>query len=109
VVVDRPLGSRHPVHGFLYELNYGELPEVRAPDGGGLDAYVLGVAEPVSVFRGTIVAVLERLEEDDPKLVVVPPGAPPPADAEIEAAVAFQESGFTCRLHRDSPVPRRQA
>ena len=100
VVIDRPLGSRHPSHGFVYEVNYGELPSVQAADGEGLDAYVLGVDTPVSVFRGTVVAVIERLEEDDPKLVVVPAGAAPPSDAEIEAAVKFQERWFTHRLRR---------
>ena len=100
MVVDRPLGSTHPEHGFVYALNYGELPDVRAPDGEGLDAYVLGVDAPVSRFRGTVVAVIERLEEDDPKLVVVPPGAAAPSDAEIEAAVAFQERWFTHRVRR---------
>jgi inorganic pyrophosphatase len=100
VVVDRPLGSRHPEHGFEYPVNYGELPAVRAADGEGLDAYVLGVDSPVARFRGVVVAVIERLEEDDPKLVVVPAGAAAPSDTEIEAAVEFQERSFTCRLHR---------
>ena len=100
MVVDRPLGSRHPAHGFVYEVNYGELPDVRAADGEGLDAYVLGVDSPVERFRGTVVAVIERLEEDDPKLVVAPPGAGAPSDEEIEAAVDFQERGFTHRVRR---------
>jgi len=100
VVIDRPLGSTHPSHGFTYEVNYGELPDVRAPDGDGLDAYILGVDTPVSRFRGTVVAVIERLEEDDPKLVVAPPGTAAPCDEEIEAAVEFQERWFTHRLRR---------
>jgi hypothetical protein len=65
-----------------------------------LDAYVLGVDELVARFRGTVVAVIERLEDDDPKLVVAPQGAPSPSDAEIAAAVDFQERWFTRRLHR---------
>ena len=106
MVVDRPLGSRHPDHGFTYDVNYGELPDVRAPDGEGLDAYVLGVDEPLTRFRGTVVAVIERLEEDDPKLVLVAPGATAPSDSEIEAAVKFQERWFTHRLRRvRSPAP----
>ena len=100
VVVDRPLGTRHPRHGLVYPVNYGELPAVRAADGDGLDAYVLGLAEPVARFRGTVVAVVERLDEDDPKLVVVAPGARSPSDGEIEAAVDFQEGWFRHRLHR---------
>jgi inorganic pyrophosphatase len=102
VQVDRPLGSAHPRHGFTYPVNYGELPSVRAPDGGGLDAYVLGPAGPVSRARGVVVAVIERLEEDDPKLVVSASGEVLD-DAAIEAAVAFQEGWFSHRLHRALP------
>ena len=99
MAVDRPLGSRHPEHGFVYELNYGEVPAVRVADGEGLDVYVLGVDVPVSRARGAVVAVIERLEEDDPKLVVVASGGGAPSDAEIEAAVKFQERWFAHRLH----------
>ncbi len=31
--MDRPMGSRHPEHGFLYPLNYGYIPGTLAPDG----------------------------------------------------------------------------
>ena len=73
---------------------------MRAADGEGLDAYVLGVDRPVPRFRGVAVAVIERLEEDDPKLVVVPPGGSALTDGEIEAAVEFQERWFTHRIRR---------
>ena len=33
VVIDRLLGSEHPKHGFLYEVNYGFVPNTKAPDG----------------------------------------------------------------------------
>ena len=23
IIIDRPLGSKHPKHGFVYEVNYG--------------------------------------------------------------------------------------
>ena len=41
VKIDRPLGSRHPQHGFIYPVNYGCLPGTLAPDGELCDAYVL--------------------------------------------------------------------
>jgi inorganic pyrophosphatase len=42
--IDRPLGSRHPQHSFIYPINYGFVPpNTPAPDGDDLDAYVLGV------------------------------------------------------------------
>lgn len=50
--VDRPLSPRHPEHDFLYLLNYGYIPEIMAPDGEALDAYILGVFEPSTEFEG---------------------------------------------------------
>lgn len=56
--IDRPAGSHHPVHGFLYLLNYGYIPGVMAPDEEELDAYVLGVFEPVQSFTGVCITVV---------------------------------------------------
>jgi inorganic pyrophosphatase len=33
--IDRPLGTKHPKHGFVYEVNYGFVPNTKAPDGEG--------------------------------------------------------------------------
>jgi inorganic pyrophosphatase len=96
VVMDRPLGSRHPRHGFLYEVNYGYIPGTLAPDGAPLDAYVLGVAVPLARAEGVAIAVIHRYDDDDDKLVLVPEGVTL-SDAEIMAAVRFQERFFkTC-------------
>jgi inorganic pyrophosphatase len=40
VKIDRPLGSPHPTHGFIYPVNYGYVPDTPAPDGDDLDVYV---------------------------------------------------------------------
>ena len=45
--IDRPFGSKHPKHGFIYPLNYGFIPGTVSGDGEELDCYVLGVFEPV--------------------------------------------------------------
>jgi inorganic pyrophosphatase len=47
VEIDRPLGSKHPQHDLVYELNYGFVPGLLAPDGEFLDAYILGDAFPL--------------------------------------------------------------
>lgn len=94
VTIDRPLGSRHPVHGFFYPVNYGYLPGTLAADGEPVDAYVLGVFEPLSHFTGTCIAVIQRLDDDDDKLVVVPPGRTYTV-AQIQALTEFQERFFT--------------
>ncbi len=90
VQIDRPLGSRHPRHGFVYPVNYGCVPGVPAPDGEELDAYVLGVFEPLSRFEGRCIAVVHRTDEDDDKLVVVPEGRSY-TDDQIRALTEFQE------------------
>lgn len=99
VVIDRPLGSRHPVHGFVYPVNYGYLPGTRSGDGEPLDAYVLGPETPLAAFTGRCVAVLRRLDEADDKLIVVPGGADP-GDAWILARIQFQERWFRSELVR---------
>lgn len=90
VVIDRPLGSSHPTHNFLYEVNYGYIPSTISGDGEELDAYVLGIDEPLKVFRGRVIAVIERLDEVDDKLIVVEDGVNF-SDEEIEKLVNFQE------------------
>ena len=93
VTIDRPLGSRHPTHGFTYLLNYGFLPGTVSGDGEPLDAYVVGVFEPVDEFTGDVIAVIRRLDDDDDKLVVAPPGRPF-SDAELLVLTEFQERFF---------------
>ena len=99
VRIDRPLGSRHPRWGFLYTVNYGYLPGVIAPDGAGLDAYVLGVQEPLDEFTGRCSAIVHRLDDDDDKLVIVPDGTAL-TDDEICAQTRFQERFFESRIVR---------
>ena len=41
VIVDRPLGSKHPEHGFIYLANYGYVPNEIAPDSSNQD---IGIA-----------------------------------------------------------------
>lgn len=99
LVIDRPLGSVHPKHGFTYPINYGYVPQVLAPDGEELDAYVLGKTEPLKTFEGVCIAVIHRHDDDDDKLVVVPEGMNF-SDDEISEAVAFQEKWFSSSVIR---------
>ena len=93
VEIDRPLGSKHPEWEFVYLINYGFVPGIIAPDGEELDAYVLGVSEPLTEFTGRCIAVIHRLDDDDDKLVLVPDGVNC-TDDEIRAATEFQEQYF---------------
>jgi inorganic pyrophosphatase len=84
------MGSRHPEQGFIYPLNYGYIAGIDAPDGEDLDAYVLGVFEPIEEFTGKCIAVIHRTDEEDDKLVVVPAEVSY-SDEQIEALMEFQE------------------
>lgn len=99
VIIDRPLGSRHPRFGDVYPVNYGFVEGTKSGDGEELDAYVLGVDKPLKGFIGRAIALIHRLENDDDKLVVVPDGVRL-SDEEIRAAVNFQEQYFKSQIIR---------
>ena len=99
VRIDRPLGSRHPEHGILYTVNYGFVPGVPGLDGEELDAYVLGVDEPVECFTGRCIAVIQRSDDADDKLVIVPEGEDF-TDEQIRVLTAFQEQFFESSITR---------
>jgi inorganic pyrophosphatase len=93
VVIDRPLGSKHPEHGFIYEVNYGYVPNTESADGEELDAYYLGIDKPIEKATGICIAIVHRTNDNDDKLVVVPEGMDI-SDEEIEKLVEFQEKWF---------------
>lgn len=99
VKMDRPLGSRHPKHGFVYPVNYGYIPNTVSGDGEELDAYVLGEHEPLDSFEGRVIAVVHRLNDDDDKLVVMADGRDY-SDEQIMALVEFQEKWFKMEIIR---------
>lgn len=99
LVIDRPLGTKHPKHGFVYEVNYGYLPNTKAPDNDDLDAYFLGADKSVKKAKGVCKAIVHRLSDDDDKLVVMPMMIDL-TDAEIKKAVHFQEQWFEHEILR---------
>ena len=99
VKMDRPLGTTHPKHGFIYESNYGYIPNTVSGDGEELDAYVLGVNEPLQEFEGKCIAVIHRINDDDDKLIVVPEGIEI-SNEEIRKLTNFQEQYFESEIIR---------
>ncbi|MBR1890790.1 MAG: inorganic diphosphatase [Clostridia bacterium] len=93
VTMDRPLGSKHPKHGFIYPVNYGYIPNTVSGDGEELDAYVLGEHEPLKTFTGRVIAIIHRTNDDDDKLVVMKDGRNY-TDEQIRALTEFQEQWF---------------
>lgn len=99
VVIDRTLGSKHPKHGFIYEVNYGYIEGVIAPDGEELDAYVVGIDEPIKEYTGICIAIAHRRDNDDDKLIVAPEGVNI-SDKEILRLINFQEKWFDTEIIR---------
>jgi inorganic pyrophosphatase len=100
VTIDRPLGSKHPKYKkCVYSVNYGYVKGTMAPDGEELDAYVLGVFNPVKEFTGKCIAIIHRLDDDDDKLVVAPKGKKY-SDEQISELVEFQEKFFKSKVVR---------
>ena len=98
VTVDRPLGSYHPKHkDIYYPINYGYIEGIIAPDGEEQDAYILGVAEPVEVFTGKVIAIIHRYDDVEEKWVVAPEDISLTKD-EIMEQVRFQEQYFKSEI-----------
>ena len=93
IEIDRPMGTKHPNYGFIYLLNYGHVSNTLNGDGKELEAYVLGVFEPLDKFRGQCIAVIKRINDNDDKLIVVPEGIHYTA-LQIKALTEFQERWF---------------
>ncbi len=92
VVMDRPLGTKHPQWGFVYELNYGYVPGTLAPDGEPIDVYVLGATEPLEHCEAEVIAIIRRRDDVEDKLVATVAGVWT-AEA-VSDATNFQEQFF---------------
>lgn len=99
VKIDRPLGSKHPKHGFEYEVNYGYIPNTISGDGEELDCYILGVEVPLEEFEGECIAIIHRTNDNDDKLIIVPKGKVF-LDKEIRELTNFQEKYFESKIIR---------
>ena len=101
VKIDRPLGSKHPKHSFIYPINYGYLPNTISGDGEELDCYVLGIHEPIETFKGKCIAIIHRLNDNDDKLIIVPENKSF-SNNEIRVLTEFQEQYFKSEIIRSS-------
>lgn len=99
VKIDRPLGSKHPKWKFYHPVNYGYIPNVISGDNEELDAYVLGVFEPLKEYEGLVIALIHRKNDNDDKLIVVPKNKNYTDDA-IVALTEFQERFFDIEIYR---------
>lgn len=99
MVIDRPRGSVHPVYrDCTYPVHYGYIPGVLGGDGEEQDAYLLGVTDSVSRYRGVVTAVILRDDDCETKWVVQPADATPLHAEEIYGAVGFMEQHFSSHV-----------
>jgi len=100
VKIERKMGDRHPkFEDHIYPINYGFVPGTMAPDGCEIDAYIVGVDEPLDEFTGVVKAIIHRTNDDDDKLVVMPEDKEY-TDEEIRGFVQFQEKYFESVIYR---------
>ena len=99
VIIDSPIGSKHPKRGFLYLTNYGYVPGTMSGDGEELDCYVLGDFAPKKTFTGQCIAVINRYNDVQDKLVVVPVGKEYTND-QIKALTEYQERFYDSEIIR---------
>jgi inorganic pyrophosphatase len=100
LIFDRPLGTRHAEHGFVYELNYGYVPNTLSADGEELDAYYISERKiPLNEAAGICIAYAHRQNEEDDKLIIVKEGEEY-SDEQIMELIDFQEQWFETKIIR---------
>ena len=100
IKIDRPIGSNHPNYpDHIYLVNYGYVPNTISGDSEELDAYVLGIYEPLETFTGKCIAIIHRTNDNDDKLIIVPENKIF-TDEEIKVLTDFQEQYFTSIILR---------
>ena len=98
VIIDRPLGSRHPIYkDMIYPLNYGYIKEYMAGDDDYQDAYILGENVPLKTFDGILIAIIHRKNDNEDKWVVAKEGNFY-SEEDIKKAVYFQEQYFDIEI-----------
>lgn len=99
IKIDRPMGSKHPKHGFIYPVNYGYVPNTVNGDGEELAAYILGIYEPLENFTGKCIAIIHRTNDNDDKLIIVPDNKAF-TNEEVKVLTDFQEQFFESTILR---------
>ncbi|MDE6655506.1 MAG: inorganic diphosphatase [Anaeroplasmataceae bacterium] len=102
VIIDRPIHTTHPKHkDIFYEVNYGYIPNTISPvDNEEIDAYVLGVEEPITTYRGRVIAIIHRINDED-KLIVANQWF---SEEEIIKKTYFQEKYFKSYIEMAYPI-----
>jgi len=68
-------------------------------DGEEIGVYILGINKPIKNFKGKCIVIIEREDDNDDKLVVVPDGTNF-TDKNIQEITYFQEKYFNSKIIR---------
>lgn len=99
-IIDRPLGSHHPdFPDLIYELNYGYVSGIFAPDREEQDVYIIDCDVPIREFEGTVIAIYHRIDDIEDKWIVSLTEKDF-NDDEILEKIRFQEKYFKGILYR---------
>lgn len=97
VYVDRPIGYNHD--GIRYTQNYGYIKEIKTLDGEYQEAYVIGTNTPTNSFCGKVLAVINRKDDIEDKLIVCDKNEDY-TNEEIKKLINFQEKYFKYKIIR---------
>ena len=101
VIIDRPLGSRHPEYpDTIYNLNYGYIENYKAQDDEYQDAYIIGVSEPKLKYNGKVIGIIERKNDYEDKLIVADKNSKY-TNNEIREQIKQNEKYFKYRIIRN--------
>ena len=96
VFIDRPKGYIHK--GIIYELNYGYIKDIIAPDYEYQDAYVIDENNIIDSYCvGKVIAVIHRENDIEDKLVISTNNNDYSLE-EIKRLVHFQEQFFKSKV-----------
>lgn len=100
VYIDRPVGSAHPKYSdMIYPINYGYIKEITAADSEYQDVYVLGEESKIDYCVGKVIAIVERKNDLEDKLVVSTKDKEYTID-EIKELINFQEKYFKYKIYK---------
>ncbi|MBI9015325.1 MAG: inorganic diphosphatase [Clostridiales bacterium] len=97
IKIDRPLNSKHPEHDMIYPVNYGYIEGTISGDGKEIDAYIIGVDVPLETFRGIVIGIVKREDDNEDKLIVAAEKGY--TKEELYEYVKFTEQYFISTIH----------
>jgi inorganic pyrophosphatase len=101
VKIDRPLGTAHPKYpDMIYPVNYGYIEGIIGGDGDEQDIYLLGVNKPVDEYKGKVIGIVHRIDDNEDKWIVAPKDMKFSKE-EILKIISFQEKYYESILIMD--------